>query len=67
MVLENLQQKFRVLYNKGLELATIRHYNQATIDRVTKGKKILLEVRSRNTIQLVVRDQDNLIIGPATT
>jgi aspartate kinase len=51
-----LQQNYKVFYNRGLELITIRHYDLATIDRVTKGKEILLEMRTRNTIQMVVKD-----------
>ena len=43
-------------FNEGLELITIRHYDQATIDRVTVGKKVLLEQKTRETARLVVRD-----------
>ncbi len=50
-----LQKEYRVLYNEHLELITIRYYNQPTIDRVTLKKKILLEVKSRYTVQLVVK------------
>jgi aspartate kinase len=39
-----------------MELITIRYYDQPTIDRVTIGKKILLEVKSRHTVQLVVKN-----------
>lgn len=51
----DLQKEYRVLYNKGLELATIRNYDQATLDRVCEGKDVLLEVKSRTTVQLVLR------------
>jgi len=51
-----LQANYKVLYNENLELVTIRYYDQATIDRVTKGKQILLEVKSRYTVQLVMKD-----------
>lgn len=51
-----LQDDFRVLYNENLELVTIRYYDQATIDRVTTGKQVLLEQKSRHTVQLVVRN-----------
>jgi len=54
-LIKTLQKEYRVLYNEGLELITIRYYDQATIDRVTIGKKILLEVKSRYTVQLVVK------------
>jgi aspartate kinase len=51
-----LQKQYRVLYNDNLELITIRYYDQATIERVTIDKKVLLEVKSRNTVQLVVKN-----------
>ncbi len=50
-----LQKDYRVLYNENTELITIRYYDQATIDRVTIDKQILLEVKSRYTVQLVVK------------
>ncbi|WP_080059654.1 aspartate kinase [Spirosoma aerolatum] len=55
-LLEQLKQDFRVNYNDGLELITIRYYDQRTIDRVLLNKKLLLEQKSRYTAQLVVRD-----------
>lgn len=55
-LLDILKQDFRVSYNEGLELITIRYYNQQTIDRVLPNKKLLLEQKSRNTVQLVVKD-----------
>ncbi len=50
-----LQKEYRVLYNENLELITIRYYDQATVERVIIGKQILLEVKSRHTVQLVVK------------
>ncbi|MDF2435914.1 MAG: aspartate kinase [Bacteroidota bacterium] len=55
-LIKTLQKDYKVLYNEGLELITIRYYDQATIDRVTVGKVILLEVKSRYTVQLVVKN-----------
>lgn len=53
---EELGKKYNIRYNTGLELITIRHYDQPTIDRVmADGKKVLLEMRSRLTAQFVVR------------
>lgn len=54
-LLDELKIKYKVLYNEGVELVTIRYYDQATIDRVCVDKKLLLEVKSRNTVQLVVK------------
>ncbi len=55
-LLAQLKQDFRVSYNDGLELITIRYYDQSTIDRVLVNKKLLLEQKSRYTVQLVVKD-----------
>lgn len=56
-LIKTLQNEYRVLYNEDLELITIRYYDQSTIDRVTLKKQILLEVKSRYTVQLVVKPQ----------
>lgn len=56
VLISKLKETFKVRYNDNLELITIRHYNQETIDRVLVDKEILLEVRSRHTIQMVVKD-----------
>ncbi|GAB3688931.1 aspartate kinase [Spirosoma flavus] len=55
-LLELLKQDFRVSYNEGVELITIRHYDQETISRVLVNKNLLLEQKSRYTVQLVVRE-----------
>lgn len=51
-----LSVTYKVKYNKGMELVTIRYYDQQTIGRVTENKKVLLEVRSRHTCQMVMKD-----------
>lgn len=56
-LIEELSVHYKVKYNTGLELVTIRYYNQETIDRVTVDKSILLEVKSRHTCQIVMKDR----------
>ncbi|MCX2575146.1 aspartate kinase [Pedobacter sandarakinus] len=56
-LITDLSTEFTVKYNKGLELVTIRYYNQSTIDRVTVDKDILLEVKSRYTCQMVMKNK----------
>ncbi len=51
-----LQKDFKVAYNSGLELITIRHYDQQTIERVTINTEVLLELKSRKTVQLLVKN-----------
>ncbi|TKC06125.1 aspartate kinase [Pedobacter frigoris] len=59
-LIADLSLHYKVKYNTGLELVTIRYYNQQTIDRVTINKNILLEVKSRNTCQIVMRDKTGI-------
>jgi aspartate kinase len=55
-LIDDLEQEFRVSYETGLELITIRYYDQSTIDRVMINKELILEQRYKQNIQLVVRD-----------
>ena len=55
-LISELQNEYKVLYNDRLELCTIRYYDQNTIDRVTENKLVLLEQKSRYTVQLVMRN-----------
>lgn len=56
-ILNTFQSDYEVRYNEGLELVTIRHYDQATIDRLTMNKEILLEQYARQTARIVVKDR----------
>lgn len=53
-LLEEISADFEVKYNGDLELITIRHHNAEAVDRMTKGREILLEQRSRDTAQFVL-------------
>ena len=56
-LVKELQSQFKILYNSGLELMTVRYYTQETIDTLTSQKIILLEQRSRYTVQMVMRNE----------
>lgn len=56
-LVKELQTQFKVLYNSGLELMTVRYYTQETIDTLTAKKIILLEQRSRFTVQMVMKNE----------
>lgn len=51
-----LEATFDVVLDQGLELVTIRHYDQSTIDRLKEGKIILFEESLRSTFQMVTKD-----------
>ncbi len=54
-ILGLFEDNYNVKYNRNLELVTIRHYDQATIDRVTIDKEIILQQKTRETARLVVK------------
>ena len=54
-LIERFKEDYKVLYNDKLELLTIRHYSNEAINKVTKGRKIYIEQRSRHTAHFVIR------------
>lgn len=56
-LVDELEKNFRVSYETGLELITIRYYDQSTIDRVMVNKDLLLEQIYKQNVQLIVRDR----------
>lgn len=56
-LIDDLSKDYKILYNENLELVTIRHYDDETIDRVTANKKIIVEQKSRNTARFVMKDK----------
>ena len=57
LLVEELQNTFKVLYNANVELMTVRYYKDDTIASLTKNKIILLEQRSRFTVQMVMQNE----------
>ena len=55
-LLKDLQQQFKVLYNKDVELMTVRNYDQDIIANLTENKLVIIEQRSRNTLQMVMKE-----------
>ncbi len=54
-LIEELSRAYEVRYNEGCELVTVRHFDEATLKRLTDGREILIEQRSRNTARFVVK------------
>jgi len=60
-LLRDLGKNFNVKYNDNLQLITIRHYDRAETGLLLQGREVLLEQKSRTTMQMVVR----MVGGPA--
>jgi len=53
-LIKKLTNKFKVEVNDNVDLYTIRHFTQESIDKIKKdGKKILLEQRANQVVQFV--------------
>jgi aspartate kinase len=55
--LDHFTDHYVVRYNQGLELVTIRHYNDNVISKLTHEKVVLLEQRTRQTARLVLKPE----------
>lgn len=51
------EDNYKVYFENGLELVTVRHYDQATLDRVTVEKEIILEQKMGETARLIVKQK----------
>lgn len=60
LLLRELRDEFDVLYNRGLELLTVRNFTEPLLEQHLEGKNILLEQRSRKTIQVAYIKQQAL-------
>ena len=52
-LITDLSVKYKVKYNLNIELITIRHYTDEIVNKIVAGKEVLVEQRSRATVQLV--------------
>jgi aspartate kinase len=53
-LLKDLKEEFTVKYNMNKKLITIRHYNQEAIEQVIGNQPVILEQKSRSTLQVVI-------------
>lgn len=54
-ILSLFKDTYHVKFNEGLELITIRHYDQKTIDMLTKEREVLLQQKTRETARFIVK------------
>jgi aspartate kinase len=54
-LMDELKREYEVRYNDGCELVTLRHFDEPTLARLTAGRDVLVEQRSRNTARFVLK------------
>lgn len=52
-----LAKKFKVTYNENVSLYTIRHFTEKSASAVAQGKEVLVRQVSRETMQLVTKEE----------
>ncbi|MGB3546207.1 MAG: aspartate kinase [Saprospiraceae bacterium] len=52
---ERIQDSFKTVIERGLELITVRHYTTETTDSLRRGRVVLVEEKMLKTLQMVVR------------
>ncbi len=57
ILLNDLKTEFSAVYNDNVEMLTIRHYTVDAVNRITAGRDVLLEQRTRSTVRFVVRKE----------
>jgi aspartate kinase len=60
-LLEELRKRFHVLSNSQLQLLTVRHYTDAIIEELTGDRDVLLTQKSRQTIQMVLKQRQDYL------
>jgi aspartate kinase len=55
LLLIDLKTEYSAFYNQDVEMLSIRHYTPEAINRITTGREIMLEQRTRSTVRFVVR------------
>jgi len=59
--IQDLSEKYTIVKDEDLELITIRHYDDATVERMKEGKIVLFEEIIRQTVRMAVKDIPQVI------
>lgn len=59
-IIADLKKKFLVRYNEGLELLTIRYYNEDVIQEMTKDRSVFVAQRTRTTARFLIKSVEVL-------
>jgi aspartate kinase len=54
-LIREFSTEYEVRYNEGCELVTVRHFDDATLAKLTDGKEVLIDQRSRMTARFVMK------------
>lgn len=55
-LIQHLKARFKVHFETGVSLYTIRHFDHASIQELERDKKVLLKQLTQNTVQMVTKN-----------
>ena len=55
-LLKELSETYHVRFNENLELITIRHYDQESIEKIKSNRNVMIEQKTRRTVRFVLGD-----------
>lgn len=54
-LIADLEVYYKILKNEDVQLLTLRHGTQSTMEEITKGRVTMLEQKTRNTVRVVLK------------
>jgi aspartate kinase len=59
-LINDLKEEYSTVYNEDVELLSVRHSTPEAMERITAGREILIEQRTRSTARFVVRKDGSM-------
>jgi aspartate kinase len=56
-LINDLKDEYSAVYNENVELLSVRHSTPEAVERITNGREIMIEQRTRSTARFVVRKE----------
>lgn len=54
-LISDLKKDYKAIYNDNVEMLSIRHYTPEALNKITAGREILLEQRTRKIVRFVMK------------
>ena len=54
-LINDLKVEYSAVYNENVEMLSVRHYTADALERISSGREVLIEQRTRSTVRYVVR------------
>jgi aspartate kinase len=59
-LIDDLEKEYKAIYNDDVEMLSIRHHTPEALDKITRGREILLEQKTRRTVRFVMKKTGGL-------